>query len=381
MNLKKITALMLSGVLCLGLFAGCSAPADSESESESTSQSTSESTSAESTSISEFDLSQYLDEDGFVKGVDFDKDVELFDYKSIVIPKEHHVPTDEALATQRDRILASFAGTVQVKEGTVPDGATLNIDYVGSVDGVEFAGGSTQGMGTMVTIGVTQYIDDFLQQLVGKEIGSNFDIEVTFPEDYGKEELNGKDAIFNITINYMEAPGEMPELTEEFVKENLAETYEIESVQEFNDLIYDALSDDLVNAYIYDEFVANCKVNKFSQNAYDLERDYILANYEQQAVVYGYTLDEFLAVMAYTTREGLEANNKETIEQAADEIVILQAIAKKENIKVTEDMIVDYFGTEDYSSFERAYGKPFIRFLILQTEVLDFLTEETAKEQ
>lgn len=84
---------------------------------------------------------------------------------------------------------------------TVEDGDTVNIDYIGSVDGVEFDGGNTQGQGTDLTIGSGKYIDDFEEQLIGAHPGDEVDVTVTFPDDYGNEELNGKEALFEVTIN------------------------------------------------------------------------------------------------------------------------------------------------------------------------------------
>ena len=84
---------------------------------------------------------------------------------------------------------------------TIKDGDTVNIDYVGSIDGVEFAGGSTQGQGTDLVIGSGSYIDDFEDQLIGAHPGDNVEVTVTFPEDYGNEELNGKEAVFDVTVN------------------------------------------------------------------------------------------------------------------------------------------------------------------------------------
>lgn len=84
---------------------------------------------------------------------------------------------------------------------TVEDGDTVNIDFIGSVDGVEFDGGNTKGAGTDLVIGSNSYIDDFEEQLIGHHPGETVDVNVTFPEDYGKEDLNGKDALFKVTIN------------------------------------------------------------------------------------------------------------------------------------------------------------------------------------
>ena len=83
----------------------------------------------------------------------------------------------------------------------ITDGDTVNIDYVGSIDGVEFDGGNTQGMGADLTIGSGTYIDDFEQQLIGAHPGDEVNVYATFPEDYGNEALNGKEALFKVVIN------------------------------------------------------------------------------------------------------------------------------------------------------------------------------------
>ncbi len=84
---------------------------------------------------------------------------------------------------------------------TIENGDTVNIDYVGTVDGVEFDGGSTNGAGADLTIGSGRYIDDFEEQLIGSHPGDTVEVNVTFPEDYGNEELSGKDAVFEVVIN------------------------------------------------------------------------------------------------------------------------------------------------------------------------------------
>lgn len=84
---------------------------------------------------------------------------------------------------------------------TIEDGDTVNIDFVGTIDGVEFSGGNTNGAGTDLVIGSGSYIDDFEEQLIGAHPGDTVEVNVTFPEDYGKEELNGQDAVFEVVIN------------------------------------------------------------------------------------------------------------------------------------------------------------------------------------
>ena len=85
---------------------------------------------------------------------------------------------------------------------TVEDGDTVNIDYVGSVDGVEFEGGNTQGQGTDLLIGSGSYIDDFEDQLIGTHPGDQVEVTVTFPDPYqNNTDLSGKEAVFEVTVN------------------------------------------------------------------------------------------------------------------------------------------------------------------------------------
>ncbi len=92
--------------------------------------------------------------------------------------------------------------TLQTKSSLeVKDGDTVNIDYVGRIDGVAFEGGNTKGQGADLTIGSGTYIDDFEEQLIGSHPGDEVKVTVTFPENYGNIELNGKEAVFDVVVN------------------------------------------------------------------------------------------------------------------------------------------------------------------------------------
>ena len=96
----------------------------------------------------------------------------------------------------------STGTTLQTKSSLeVKDGDTVNIDYVGRIDGVAFEGGDTKGQGADLTIGSGTYIDDFEEQLIGSHPGDEVKVTVTFPENYGNEELNGKEAVFDVVVN------------------------------------------------------------------------------------------------------------------------------------------------------------------------------------
>lgn len=116
----------------------------------------------------------------------------------------HDHETTEDVSTDTNGITEDSAETPELQTDsslTVENGDTVNIDYVGSVDGVEFAGGNTQGYGADLTIGSGMYIDNFEEQLIGAHPGDTVNVVVTFPENYGVEELNGKEAVFETVIN------------------------------------------------------------------------------------------------------------------------------------------------------------------------------------
>ena len=364
MNIKKLTAFALAAVLGLSMFAGCSA----ENKAEGT-----ESEGAAADIQLSYDLSKYIDDNGYIKDIDLGG-VELVDYKSLVIPAESHTPSEDTVLAWMNYQLPSQ----NLYEGEVYDGATLNIDYIGYIDGIAFEGGDTNGMGTEVTIGVTQYIDDFLQQLVGHQVGENFEIEVTFPEDYHNTELAGKDATFMITINYIKEPIAARDLTDAVVKEALGEQG-IETVAQFRESAEAYLSAELFGNYIYTEIFEKSTVNEVPQLALDLQGDYILTASEIQAINYGITLEEYLEAMGMGSAEDFKAENAEVIESAAKELCISQAIAQKEGFKITDADIKEYFGGQDYSVAEDLYGMPFLKFLVLQSKTLAYLTENTPR--
>jgi len=187
-----------------------------------------------------FDYSEGYEENGFFA------DVTALDYVTLPVYTgvrlaEDEIITEAALEAQVqaqiDNLLAAHPIVEEITEGVVEDGDTLNIDYVGSVDGVEFDRGSTQGMGQEVTIGVTNFIDDFLYQLIGHEVGETVDVEVTFPDPYqNNPDLAGKDALFVTTINAIIERSEA-EFNDEFVQEYL----DAESAEEYRQSLQDQL--------------------------------------------------------------------------------------------------------------------------------------------
>ncbi|MBR1857067.1 MAG: FKBP-type peptidyl-prolyl cis-trans isomerase, partial [Oribacterium sp.] len=161
-----------------------------------------------------------------VKDMGYIKMVDLSTLTVETTPKQ--VVDDEMIDAQINSLLSSYKDEV---DEAAKDGDTVNIDYVGTIDGVEFDGGSATGYN--LTLGSGTFIPGYEDQLIGAKKGEKVIVKVTFPEDYGKEDLQGKDAEFAVTVNTV---SRTPELTDEWLKKH-AEDLETEAktVAEFRD--------------------------------------------------------------------------------------------------------------------------------------------------
>ncbi len=328
-----------------------------------------------------FSPSTSLDENGHWEGVTALDYVTLPEYEGIEVPKDEVTPTDDEIQAQVDSILANFTTTERVTDRAIVDGDTVNIDYVGSIDGVEFAGGSTNNQGTTVTIGVTQYIDDFLEQLIGHKPGENFDIEVTFPENYGNEELNGKDAVFNITVNHIQEQV-TPELTDEWVSENLSDSYGWKTVDEMRSSISENLEHNMLSSYLQNHVVDEATVSEIPEELVAYQEDSAIAEVQNYASMYGFALEDMLAMLTgYSTTDDYLAANKDAIERAAKSHLVFQAIAEDADITVSDEDVQEYFknamGMENVDSLAQSYGMPYLKLVTLLNKV-NGLIQETA---
>ena len=159
-----------------------------------------------------------LDDKGFTftATVPVKPEVKLGDYKGIKIEKVEYNVKDDDVTSEVNRLLEQHAAEENVEGRPAKDGDITVIDYSGSIDGVKFAGGTAEKQN--LTLGSGTFIPGFEEQVVGMNIGETKDIAVKFPDDYGAEELKGKDAVFTVTLHEIKEK-KLPELTDEFVKE------------------------------------------------------------------------------------------------------------------------------------------------------------------
>ncbi|MBR2835463.1 MAG: FKBP-type peptidyl-prolyl cis-trans isomerase, partial [Coriobacteriales bacterium] len=375
----RLAVLAGTALLAGALLAGCNGETNQTGSTDTKTDTTTEVQTTDQTAEEPaFDYSGGITEDGYWEGVTALDYVTLPAYRGLEVPASQVVPTDDEVQSQIDTILSYFKTTAKVTDRAVKDGDTLNMDYVGKIDGVEFEGGNTKGNGTTVTIGVTRYIDDFLQQLIGHKPGETFDIEVTFPEDYGKEELNGKDAVFTITLNYIIETVE-PELTDEWVAGSLAQYYGWTTVDQMRQEITDEFTHDNMTYYIQDFLVNDAKVSSIPESLITYQQNYLLDYYRAYASQYGMTLEDALPYLAggvQSTDELIEAN-AQGIQDAAKISLVFQAIAENENIKATDEDVQTFFGEmgiTDISVYEEQYGTEYLRLRTLEDMIMNLIS-------
>ena len=382
--MKKIFSRSLAAALCAGMalsLAACSSTAASSQSAASSEAAGSEASSAASAPVdpdplaqkaADFNYSAALDENGYFTGVRALDYVTLpADYKALSVSAADVQVTDDELQTNLDYILSQFAETEQDTESTIQNGDSVNIDYVGSVDGIEFTGGNTNGQGATVTAGSTQYVDDFLTQIIGHKPGETFDVNVTFPDGYDDStdangdpiKLAGQEAVFSVTINYI-AKSVTPELTDEFISKNIDPKYG-STVEEFKDTVRKDVADANLEKYVTNYLTQNSVYDELPEAVTEYSSMMVLNYYCGYASAKNQTLTQFIQEnLDADSIQALLDSNKEAIDNQAKRFLLYQALAEDQGLDCTDDDVKAYFedlGNTDYSDYQNFYGTNYLR--------------------
>lgn len=369
-----LTAASLAGCGNSGNTSGSSSAASSQAGSSAAGSAVSSeaesSASASETGTGVYDYAAGLDENGYFEGVRALDYVKLPDYKSIEVPEETGKVSEEEVQAKVDSLFSTYNVGGQITDQEVKDGDTVNIDYVGSVDGVEFEGGTTNGMGTDVTIGVTQYIDDFLEQLIGHKPGETVNVNVTFPENYGKENLNGKDALFVTKINYIQGEAKYTEANDEFVAGLLKDTYGWSTLAEMKAGVEEDLRMEAVGEYLLSQIREKAEISEMPQQLVDYYQANMRNYYETMAKQSGVEMEEYLEQQGIASEEELLEKNQEALKNNEEVSLVLQAVCEELGLKATDSDVAAFFrdkmSTDDYSQYEEVYGMPYLRMMSLE---------------
>ena len=264
-------------------------------------------------------------------------EVELGEYKGLSVEKKTYEVTEEEVAKKLKEMQEKNARVESKEEGTVENGNIAVIDFKGFVDGEAFQGG--EGHDYSLEIGSKTFIDTFEEQLVGAKVNDTVEVNVTFPENYGKEELNGKPAKFEVTIKEIKVK-ELPELDDEFAKE----TSEFDTIAELKADITTKL--EAANAERADREFEEAVINAVAENAkveipavmVEKEVDKMVQNLQQRLQYQGLNLEQYFQFTG-TDEEKMREYMRENAATKVKVDLVLEAVEKAENIDATEEEI------------------------------------------
>ena len=264
-------------------------------------------------------------------------EVTLGDYKGLEVPKSETEVTDEEVEAELKKEQEKNSRTITVEDRAAQNGDTATIDFEGFVDSEAFEGG--KGTDYPLTLGSNTFIPGFEEQLVGANTGDHVEVKVTFPEDYHAEDLKGKEAVFKCTVHEIKAK-ELPEIDDEFA----AEVSEFDTLEEYK-------AD--VKAKIKEQKAADGKRNQEDQaveqavkNAeyeipqpmIDTQTTQMVEDFAQRIQSQGITLEQYFQFTGLTAEKMMEDMKPQAIKRIETRLV-LEAIAKAENIEITDEKV------------------------------------------
>ena len=264
-------------------------------------------------------------------------EVTLGEYKGVEVEKADASVTDEDVEKELKKVQDQNARLVAVEDRPVADGDQTIIDFEGFIDGKAFDGG--QGTDYPLTIGSHSFIDTFEEQLIGKKIGEECEVNVTFPAEYHAKELADKPAVFKVTVKEIKVK-ELPELNDEFA----SEVSEFETLDEYKEDTRKKLAEKKEKAaetenenHVVEKVVANASM-ELPDAMVDNEVMNMLQDTAQRMQSQGISFDQY---MKYTgmTIETLKEQMKPQAVRRIQTRLVLEAVAAAENIQVSDERI------------------------------------------
>ena len=321
------------------------------------------------------------------KGLETDN-LKITQYKGVevsAVDKPEKV-TDDDVEQYIQSQLTSSATTTEVTDRAAQKGDTVNIDYVGTMDGQEFDGGSAQGVS--LELGSGRMIEGFEDSIVGHNVGETFVWDGKFPDDYQSTDLAGKACQFTITVNSISEQN-VPELTDEWVANNSESS---KTVKEYKKEIKKTLEDQKQEDYdstlkseAWQAVVDNTTVQKYSkkqQEKIDEMKNSLIDSYKSYAESQGTDYETYITSSGQYTVESFEQKVEEAAQESEKQTMIAEAIADKEKIKLDDKtykkMLKEYaktYGFEDGDAMEKAYSKDTLKEAMLTDLVKDWLVD------
>ena len=264
-------------------------------------------------------------------------EVVLGQYKGLEVPKADLSVTEEEVLAIIKREQEKNAVNVNVEGRAVQADDVATIDFEGFVDGVAFEGG--KGTDYPLTIGSNTFIPGFEDQIIGHEIGAEFDVNVTFPETYQAEELQGKAAVFKVTVKKIEEK-QLPELDDEFA----AEVSEFDTLAEYKAHVEKAEAErkEVAAERAKEDAVVNMAVENAQMDIpeamVNTEANNMIREFANNLAQQGLQLEQYLQYFGQT-EEGMREQMKPNALKRIQSRLVLEAIAKAEAFEITEEEI------------------------------------------
>ncbi len=279
----------------------------------------------------------------FTAEVALKPEVKLGKYKGVKVDKIDTAVTEEEVDAQINRERESNARNITVEDRPVKDGDMTTLDFEGFVDGVAFEGG--KGENYPLTIGSGAFIPGFEEQLVGAKIGEETEVKVTFPEDYQAEHLQGKEAVFKCTVKEIKEK-ELPELNDEFA----SDVSEFETLAEYRADVKKTLEeqkkkeaekekeDAAVKAAVEDSEM------EIPEAMLETQQKRIVEEFAQRITMQGLSMEQYFQFSGTNYQQMVEQVKPQAEERIRSRLV-LEAVAKAENLEVTDEEYEDELKT------------------------------------
>ncbi len=269
-------------------------------------------------------------------------EVTLGQYKGVEVEKANAEVTDEDVEKELKRAQEQNSRLVTVDDRPVADGDQVVIDFDGYVDGKRFDGGKSEDY--LLTIGSHTFIDTFEDQLIGKNLGEECEVNVTFPAEYHAAELAGKPAVFKVKIKEIKYK-ELPELNDEFA----GEVSEFETLDEYKADIRKKLTESkekqaaTENENRVVEAVVKNATMEIPEAMIDSQLDNMVSEYARNMQNHGISLEQYMQYTGMTIDKLKEQMRPQAVKRIETRLV-LEAVVKAENIQVTDEKVDEEIG-------------------------------------
>lgn len=311
-----------------------------------------------------------IDKDDLIVNVSVDvkPEVEIKDYEGIEIEDPTMEVTDELIDSEVENERAMNARIINVDDRAVEEGDTVNIDFKGSLDGEYFDGGTAESQD--LKVGSNTFIPGFEEQLIGHEIGEEFDINVKFPEDYHQKDLAEKDAKFEIKINSISYE-ELPELDDEFVKD----ISEFDTLDEFKEDLRKKKEEEFkVNSKMEKERRAIDKIGEMvdtdiPEGMINAQIDDMIRNYDQTLRAQGISFEDYIKMVGQSLDEFKETMKPEA-EKTVKNDLALEALVKSENVEVSDEEVEEEVNkvVEEYLKDDKDHMEKMREYMLNQNK-------------